>query len=65
MKRKDLFLRFDRMLIEKESPEEYGYQKIRYNLSESSIAYRRFSELEIDLSNLSLGYGSHNGKPEL
>jgi hypothetical protein len=31
-------VRYVRMPIEVESPEEYGYDNIRYNLSESSIA---------------------------
>jgi hypothetical protein len=31
-------MRYVRMPIEIESPEEYGYGNIRFNLSESSIA---------------------------
>ena len=29
-------MQFNRMWIEKESPEEYGYENIKYNLTESS-----------------------------
>ena len=29
-------MNYARMVIEKEAPEEYGYDRIRYNLSESS-----------------------------
>jgi len=54
---------FKRMIIEKESPEEWGYDKIKYNLSESSIPDRKFDELDIDFSNLTLFYGDHSGDP--
>ncbi len=40
-------MRYARMLIEQESPEEYGYDLIRYNLSESSIADQRLSDLGV------------------
>jgi len=51
--------------MEKESPEEWGYDKIKYNLSESSIIDRRFDELDIDFSNLTIFYGDHSGDPRL
>ncbi len=53
------------MLIEQESPEELGYAKIRNNLSESSVADRRFDAIDVDLSGLPLHYGDHRGEPEL
>lgn len=56
---------FKRMTIEKESPEELGYEKIKYNLSESSIADRKFEELDFNFKNLTLFYGDHSGKREL
>lgn len=31
-------MKYERMPIELEAPEEYGYDKIKYNLFESSIA---------------------------
>lgn len=56
---------FKRMLIEKESPEEYGYEKIKYNLSESSVTDCNLDELDVNLGNLSIAYGNHSGEPEL
>lgn len=56
---------YKRMPIEKESPEEIGYDSIQYNLSESSVADLTFGELNLSLQNLKLEYTSHRGKPEL
>ncbi|MCD6472626.1 aminotransferase class I/II-fold pyridoxal phosphate-dependent enzyme [Candidatus Aerophobetes bacterium] len=56
---------FKRMLIEKESPEEYGYEKIKYNLTESSVTDCNLDELNVNLGNLSIAYGNHSGEPEL
>jgi aspartate/methionine/tyrosine aminotransferase len=55
------------MPIEVESPEELGYDTIAYNLSESSVADRRLSDLgiELDLDELVLQYGDHLGDPVL
>lgn len=58
-------MKYRRMLIEQESPEEFGYGLIRNNLSESSIADRAFGELDVDLAGLPLYYGEHRGEPEL
>ncbi len=52
---------FRRMAIEIESPEEVGYQTIRYNLSESSVRDLPFKELKIDLSDVLLCYTEHRG----
>jgi aspartate/methionine/tyrosine aminotransferase len=49
------------MPIEVESPEEYGYSRIRYNLSESSIADRKISDLNLTIPDLTLLYGEHRG----
>jgi hypothetical protein len=47
------------MLIENESPEEYGYDRIRYNLSESSIADQHLSDIGVTIPDLMLiDYGS-------
>ena len=53
------------MPIEIESPEQLGYDTIAYNLSESSVADRRLSELgiDVDLDDLLLCYGDHLGNP--
>jgi len=61
------FMWFNRMAIEKESPEEYGYEKIKYNLAESSVPdqpLNLFIEAE-KLINILPSYGYHKGKPEL
>ena len=56
-------MKYKRMPIEVESPEQLGYDKIRNNLSESSYTDAFFREIDpgIDLHNLVLCYGSHQG----
>lgn len=54
-------MKYVRMPIEVESPEEFGYDKIKYNLSESSVRDRTLSELGIELGDLILLYGEHVG----
>jgi len=55
------------MPIEVESPEQMGYDTIAHNLSESSVADRRLSDLglDLDLDALVLCYGDHLGDPLL
>jgi aspartate/methionine/tyrosine aminotransferase len=53
------------MPIEVESPEEYGYARIRYNLSESSVADRKISDLGLTIPDLTLLYGEHRGRERL
>lgn len=53
------------MIMEVESPEQIGYDQIRYNLAESSMADRRFGDLGVDLDDLLLSYGDHLGDPGL
>jgi aspartate/methionine/tyrosine aminotransferase len=55
------------MPIEVESPEQLGYSTITNNLSESSVADRRLSDLglDIDVGSLLLCYGDHLGDPLL
>ena len=54
------------MKIEKESPEEYGYERIKYNLTESSTTDKSLADLGVRLTDdLLLCYGDHLGKPEL
>ena len=53
------------MQIEQESPEQLGYDRIKYNLSESSVADRHLADLNVDLSDVLLCYGDHMGSPEL
>ena len=60
-------MRYRRMPIEVESPEQMGYDTIAHNLSESSVADRRLSDLglDLDLDDLLLCYGDHLGDPVL
>jgi len=58
-------MRYVRMPIEVESPEEYGYGKIRYNLSESSIADQSLGSLGLTVPDLTLLYGEHRGSERL
>src|SRR5690349_10630240 len=60
-------VRYRRMPIEVESPEELGYDVITNNLSESSVADRRLRDLglDLDLDSLVLQYGDHLGDPVL
>lgn len=58
-------MRYRRMPIEVESPEQLGYDKIKYNLTESSFADMTFGELGLDLNRLPVAYCDHRGKPEL
>ncbi|BBE32643.1 pyridoxal phosphate-dependent aminotransferase [Sphingosinicella microcystinivorans] len=58
-------MRYVRMPIEVESPEEYGYGNIRYNLSESSITDQTLSSLGLSVPDLTLLYGEHRGGERL
>jgi histidinol-phosphate/aromatic aminotransferase/cobyric acid decarboxylase-like protein len=58
-------LRYVRMPIEVESPEEYGYARIRFNLSESSIADQKLSDLGLTIPDMPLLYGEHRGRIRL
>lgn len=52
---------YKRMPIEKESPEERGYDSILFNLAESSVTDLTFGELNIQLNELKLEYIPHRG----
>src|SRR5262245_42530103 len=54
-------MKFARMLIEAESPEEYGYDRIKVNLAEASIRDRRLDDLDIDLGSQILCHADHRG----
>jgi aspartate/methionine/tyrosine aminotransferase len=58
-------MHFPRMPIEAESPEQFGYDKIKFNLTESSVRDRKLGELGVDLSELTLAYSDHLGHPGL
>ncbi|KAF4966166.1 hypothetical protein FSARC_6125 [Fusarium sarcochroum] len=58
-------MKYERMPIEIESPEEYGYDKIKYNLSESSVTDQTLDSLDLKIPNLTLLYNEHRGETEL
>ena len=58
-------MRYRRMPIEVESPEEFGYDRIRCNLAESSVNDASLAQLGTDLGDLVLRYGDHRGIGEL
>ena len=58
-------MRYERMPIEVESPEEIGYNTIRYNLSESSITDQRLSDFGLVLPDIPLVYNEHRGSATL
>lgn len=58
-------MRYRRMVMEAESPEEFGYERIRCNLAESSLSDAVLDALGIDLAGLVLLYGDHSGLPGL
>jgi aspartate/methionine/tyrosine aminotransferase len=58
-------MKYQRMPIEVESPEELGYSTIQFNLAESSVTDMRLGDLGMELNDLVLGYASHRGNAEL
>ncbi len=58
-------MHFPRMPIEAESPEQRGYDRVRFNLAESSVRDRSLGDLGVELSALTLCYGDHRGDPTL
>ena len=58
-------MNYVRMPIEIESPEQIGYENIKYNLTESSITDRKLGDLKINLEELIVAYGDHIGHLKL
>jgi hypothetical protein len=60
-------MKFERMVIEKESPEEYGYNRIKNMLTERSIPDQTLAGLgiNINLLDILLSYTDHSGNPQL
>lgn len=54
-------MQYRRMPIEVESPEELGYNTIKYNLAESSVRDITLEHIDIDFKKLVLFYGEHKG----
>jgi aspartate/methionine/tyrosine aminotransferase len=53
------------MPIEIESPEQMGYENIKYNLTESSVTDMKLGDLNLNLQELVIAYGDHIGHPKL
>jgi aspartate/methionine/tyrosine aminotransferase len=58
-------MKYVRMPIEIESPEQMGYGNLKCNLTESSMRDARLGELDLDLRDLVICYGDHLGHPGL
>lgn len=58
-------MQYRRMVMEIESPEEFGYDNIKHNLAESSITDANLKDLDFRIDDLVLQYSDHRGKAEL
>jgi aspartate/methionine/tyrosine aminotransferase len=58
-------MKYRRMPIEIESPEQMGYDNLKFNLTESSMEDALLGDLKFDLKSTLLCYGDHQGKVEL
>ena len=58
-------MKYVRMPIEVESPEQMGYSTIKNNLSESSYTDTIFRDLNLNMNELVICYGDHVGHPGL
>jgi len=59
---------YQRMIMEVESPEQVGYDRVRINLAESSMRDRSLNDIgldPVDLGDLLLCYGDHRGSETL
>jgi len=62
---KDYIMKLIRMPIEMESPEQFGYDRIKYNLTESSVRDRTLQDIGLSLNDDLLCYGDHVGREDL
>jgi aspartate/methionine/tyrosine aminotransferase len=53
------------MPIEIESPEQIGYENIKFNLTESSVTDIKLGDLNLNLEELVIAYGDHIGHEKL
>ena len=58
-------MNYVRMPIEIESPEQMGYENLKFNLTESSITDMKLGDLNLNLEELVIAYGDHIGHPKL
>ena len=61
----EAMMKYLRMPIEAESPEQLGYDRIRFNLAESSVRDRSLRDLGLNLDDTRLCYEDHFGHPGL
>lgn len=54
-------MKYRRMPIEIESPEQMGYENVKYNLTESSVTDLVIKEIPLSMKGLVLCYGHHVG----
>ena len=54
-------MKYTRMPIEAESPEQLGYDSIKYNLAESSVRDRTLKDLGLNLDDTQFFYSDHFG----
>lgn len=62
---KEGLLGYRRTPIERESPEQLGYENIRYNLTESSVTDMKYTDFKLDIGNLVFSYTGHRGDLQL
>jgi len=58
-------MKYVRMPIEIESPEQMGYGNVRYNLTESSVSDQLLGDIKLDIHGTLLAYGHHQGNENL
>jgi aspartate/methionine/tyrosine aminotransferase len=58
-------MNYVRMPIEIESPEQTGYENIKFNLTQSSVTNIEVGDLNLNLQELVIAYGDHIGHPKL
>ncbi|UJR22901.1 hypothetical protein I4U23_025929 [Adineta vaga] len=54
-------MNYARMPIEIESPEQMGYENVKFNLTESSVTDMKLGDLNLNLQELIIAYGDHIG----
>jgi aspartate/methionine/tyrosine aminotransferase len=58
-------IKYRRLPIEAEAPEQLRYERVRFNLAESSVRNRSLQDLGLKLDDMPLCYGDHLGYPNL
>ena len=58
-------MKYARMAIEAESPEQFGYGRIKNDLTETSVRDRNLRDLGVEFDDLQLSCGDHAGGARL